>query len=333
MHGPSKKPAGAPATPKPLQRQAVRTPHQFKPVVAQRKTVQSAQSVRPLAPPPYRPRIIPVAQAKAVGRSPVPQSRPASQFKPAVAQLKNSPLKTNPGAPAVYRPQPLPKVLQKKPSTLSRPQTTLQLKATQTPTMSPRTPLNSQLRSRTSSPAGGAKFGVIQRASRPFTRSQADKVEALAEDKKESKDNWAGAAATWGYDWNEMNESEKKAFQLMIMNLPRQSRSKRPPEKKGAGQPFLEKFTYGGESKFGLNPGGAYYAEIIIKYSGSRTLDFLYADMQLLASGNVRPANTVWHHYHDYGKRGPNMGTMYLMSIADHSTPHHGGMWQYNKSH
>lgn len=302
----------------------------------------------------------------------VPTQPRTLQFKPAVVQSKGGPAKTGPVAPPVYRPQPLPKVLQRKAANPSPAQTaprnqrpvappayrpqptsharpapvqlsarkvgpthaaapggktsTLQLKQPGKPNPLPRTTFKPQIIQRQT-----ATRGVVQRAAdKAFTRSEMKHVQGVVAESKALDEMWAMTAKLHGHDWSQMSVAEQRYFMLDVMNV-EASRTRKPPAK-GDGKPLLVNFEYKSEIKHGLDPGGSYYHQVKIKYTGSRSGDFALGDQDLHKKGTYRPPNTVWHHYHDYDA-AQNTGTMYLMTTLEHSMGHHGGVWMYEKAH
>lgn len=89
-------------------------------------------------------------------------------------------------------------------------------------------------------------------------------------------------------------------------------------------------FTFMGQNRLGLHPGGQYTHRVRIVYTGTNAGDFAAANaaVGLLAT----PAGRVWHHYHNYNP-ATNSGTLYLMRVADHRRYHTGGEWMYRRSH
>jgi hypothetical protein len=309
----------------------VHRPHE-KLLAVQRKAAVSARIVQqPLAPPAYKP-TRPSVQAKMAGSS----------------QLSNQLI-----APRWYRPQHCPKVLQTKksygqqkiqeqngqkpyPATIDHPHARASpsqatpIRIQRIPVAHRReAPVNSKSWQQGRVTRGRATANVLQRSAAPTMRSDIKEKQILVAGSKELNELYKVTASLFGYDWDEATDQEKKEIILMVTNLQSAERAKKPPNK-GAGNPALVDFTYKGETKKGLDPGGAYYDKLTITYSGTRTQDFLYADNALIKKGGIRPANTVWHHYHDYNPVS-NQGTMYLMSLTDHSPTHFGGMWMYNK--
>lgn len=361
--------AGSSAS-QPITSRLVHRPHE-KLLTAQRKAAVSARIVQqPLAPPAYKPtpqkvfqadkviaqpQNLPLAQTIKQAVAPAgfsPQARPQSvQAKAAgSSQLRNQLI-----AARADRPQPFPRVLQTKKSygqqeiqkqngqkpypaksdhphaRASTSQATPAIRIQRIPVAQRRgAPVNSKSWQQGTVAGGRATSSVLQRsAPGPVTRSDIKEKQQVVALSKELKELWKGAAKEFGYDWEEASDKEKNEIMLAVEALQSAARTKKPPNK-GGGNPTLVDFSYKGETKKGLDPGGAYYFKLVIHYSGTRTQDFLNADAALYKSGTIRPANTVWHHYHDYNPVH-NTGTMFLMSITDHSQPHFGGMWMYNK--
>lgn len=97
-----------------------------------------------------------------------------------------------------------------------------------------------------------------------------------------------------------------------------------PYDPSPGGRYGLVRFNCKGQTRLGLNPGNRYIRKVKITYTGTRTGDYH------AAGGAV--AGRVWHHYHDY-KLATNQGTMYLMTVPDHSLPHSGGVWMWEREH
>lgn len=102
----------------------------------------------------------------------------------------------------------------------------------------------------------------------------------------------------------------------------------------GEVAPFIEMFDVNGQARPGLNPGTHYRHAIHIAYTGGRLGDFALANAVF---GLVQtPAGHVWHHFHDWIPSpvggGNGSGTLYLMTTAEHSVYHCGGVLQMETS-
>jgi len=174
---------------------------------------------------------------------------------------------------------------------------------------------------------------IVQRSSSSsssYTRSQVNSNVDLISGNKELLALYDGTAKELGYgNFRDLPLSEQKDFLIFFEEYVKAPRNKKAAYK-GAGEAQLVKFSWNGKEQNGLHPGGQYYVAYQITYTGTRTGDFLAADLKLAKDrlAYLRNATTVWHHYHDYDGKS---GTLYLMDRSVHDTMHHyGGMWMYN---